>query len=259
MKELGLTHNQARVYLALIEMGPSKAEEISKLSEVTRQDIYRIMPNLQKLGFVEKTLSRPVIFKALPLEETLSTLVTQREKKTTELKKITSMMLKKHINKNSKKSYEDYHIKYIPAKGALISKTGEAMGRAKKSLYAVSSLKNVFQHRFSVRKDNKIMKNINRNIEIKFVTEKPKKPDKISKTPKNGFFSKLSNFNIRFSTDTPEVHLLIIDKREVFIRIFPKSEFSESPVLWSNNPSIVILAQSYFEKMWNKSVDPNDI
>ncbi len=84
MKNLGLTHNQARICLALIELGPSKVEEISIVSEVTRQDIYRIIPSLQALGFVETTLSKPTIFKVLSLQEPPSILVNQREKKTAE-------------------------------------------------------------------------------------------------------------------------------------------------------------------------------
>jgi sugar-specific transcriptional regulator TrmB len=50
---LGLTLCQARVYLALARSGMSTAKTISKVSKVTREDIYRIMPTLQKLGLVE--------------------------------------------------------------------------------------------------------------------------------------------------------------------------------------------------------------
>ena len=152
MKNLGLTHNQARICLALIELGPSKVEEILIVSEVTRQDIYRIIPNPQPLGFVETTLSRPMIFKALPLQETPSILVNQREKETAELKEYTSIMTKNHRNKTSKKIDQDYHTTYIPRGGARLNRTQKAIGKTKKSLHAVSSWKNFIEYMSSIKK-----------------------------------------------------------------------------------------------------------
>lgn len=255
MMDLGLTNNQARIYLALIELGPSKAEEISKFSQITRQDVYRVIPSLQKMGFIESTLSRPMILKPVPLQETLSILVKRKEKETAELREHTKIMLKNHETKTSKKFDEDHHILFIPGQKALINKTLESMKKAKKSLHAVSSSRNVFQHRFTIKKDKELMKDINRNIEIRFVTDKPENPKQKVKSARDAFFTKLLNFKIRFHKETPKAHLLIIDKKEVYIRIFPKASFSESPVIWSNNPCIITIAQSYFEKMWNESAN----
>ena len=189
LKDLGLTHNQARIYLALIELGPSKAEEVSKVTEITRQDIYRVMPNLQALGFVETTLSRPIIFKALPLQETLASLVNRREKETVELKKHTRLMLKNHRNKTSKKIDEDSLTIYIPGRGALLNRTQRAIGKAKKSLDSVSSWKNVTQHMSRIKNNPEFKKMIKDNIEIRFVTEKSKNPEPKSKSAKGFFFS----------------------------------------------------------------------
>ena len=255
LKDLGLTHNQARVYLTLVELGPSKAEEISKSSEVTRQDIYRIIPSLQLMGIVETILGRPKIFKALSLKETLSMLFSQREKETDELKKHTSILLKNHRNKNSEKSDEDIQTIYIPGKIALLKRTQNAVKKAKKSMYSISSWNNVMEHRSRFYKNPEFKEMIKKNIKICFVTDKPKQKE----IPLHIFSSsKFSNFKIRFSKDSPKAHLLIIDNKEVFIRLSEKSSFSESSSIWSNNPCIVTIAQSYFEKMWNESVNPDD-
>jgi uncharacterized protein (DUF1778 family) len=40
---LGLTERQAKVFLALLQTGSANAEEISKLSTVHRQEVYRVV------------------------------------------------------------------------------------------------------------------------------------------------------------------------------------------------------------------------
>ncbi len=108
------------------------------------------------------------------------------------------------------------------------------------------------------KKNLEFRKMIKDNIEIQFVTEKPENLKRKFKSTKDRFLPKSSNVKIRYITVPPQAHLLIIDQKEVFIRISPKSSFSESPVLRSNNPCILTIAQSYFEKMWNESVSPDD-
>ncbi|MCW4047841.1 MAG: hypothetical protein NWE99_09855 [Candidatus Bathyarchaeota archaeon] len=51
---LGLTLLQAKTYLALATLGKADVKMISKASNVARQDIYRVMPVLQKLGLGKK-------------------------------------------------------------------------------------------------------------------------------------------------------------------------------------------------------------
>jgi DNA polymerase III alpha subunit len=55
--DLGLTLLQAKIYLALSKTGKATIKTISKASNSARQDIYRIMPTLQKLGLAEKIIA----------------------------------------------------------------------------------------------------------------------------------------------------------------------------------------------------------
>ncbi|PVX26841.1 MAG: hypothetical protein CW716_05175, partial [Candidatus Bathyarchaeum sp.] len=54
---LGLTERQAKVYLALLQIGSSSAEAISKLSTVHRQEVYRLVARLQEMGLVETNIT----------------------------------------------------------------------------------------------------------------------------------------------------------------------------------------------------------
>ncbi len=51
---LGLTVNQAKVYLAILKLEKSSVSQIAKLSKVRREDVYRILPSLEILGLIER-------------------------------------------------------------------------------------------------------------------------------------------------------------------------------------------------------------
>lgn len=93
---LGLTERQAKVYLALLQMGASGAEAISKLSAVHRQEVYRVAARLQELGLVETNLTSPTHFSAIPVEEALEVMVNQKNKEFDEVRLRTKHIIKKY-------------------------------------------------------------------------------------------------------------------------------------------------------------------
>ena len=75
----GLTGNQAKVYFATARLRLASVAQISKASKVRREDVYRIMPKLEKLGLVEKLLGTPTKIRTTPVEEALSILIKHEE------------------------------------------------------------------------------------------------------------------------------------------------------------------------------------
>ena len=51
--DLGLTGAQAKIYIALLYLGPTSTKEISRASKVARPDVYRALTELQESGIVE--------------------------------------------------------------------------------------------------------------------------------------------------------------------------------------------------------------
>jgi sugar-specific transcriptional regulator TrmB len=69
LMDLGLTCSQAKAYLALTVLKKAEAKKIARVSCIARQDIYRIMPELERIGLVEKLIATPVLYGAIPLYE----------------------------------------------------------------------------------------------------------------------------------------------------------------------------------------------
>jgi len=107
---LELTFCQAKVYLALVPNGSCTAKTISRISKVTRQDIYRLMPQLQKLGLVQKTLSIPTEWKATPIDDGLAILLERKKKQLSEIQEKTTNLLsnfRKHNKRTERKEEGD--------------------------------------------------------------------------------------------------------------------------------------------------------
>ena len=51
---LGLSLNQARVYLAILKLEKTTVGQVAKFSKVRREDVYRLLPSLEKMGLIER-------------------------------------------------------------------------------------------------------------------------------------------------------------------------------------------------------------
>jgi len=79
--KFGLTPNQAKIYIYLGKYGPKSAPDVFKALQLPRTETYFILNVLESRGIVTAECSSPTKYFALPLDQTLSTLVnTEKEK-----------------------------------------------------------------------------------------------------------------------------------------------------------------------------------
>lgn len=102
LMDLGLTLLQAKTYLALSQTGKATIKTISKTAHVARQDTYRVMFTLEKLGLAEKIIATPTMYKATPIKEGYCLLLQNKTREYTELQKKTIAIIKKSHESNDK-------------------------------------------------------------------------------------------------------------------------------------------------------------
>ena len=93
LKEFGLDGDEARVYLGLLRMGPSKASEVSHFTKTDRVRGYKILENLKNQGYVTSTLSSPILFSSNDPKTTLDNIIKKRKQEITKLEKNTDKLL----------------------------------------------------------------------------------------------------------------------------------------------------------------------
>ena len=84
LKNFGFTVNQAKVYLSIVQSGATHVGRISKTTQLHRQDVYKLLPKLEKMGLITKTIDKPFMIEAIPVEKALDSLVSSERKKAQE-------------------------------------------------------------------------------------------------------------------------------------------------------------------------------
>ena len=75
--ELGLTVLQARAYVTLLQLGTARAARLAAAMEIVKPEIYRILRDLATRGLVQRNLTSPATFTAIPAEMGLNLLTRQ--------------------------------------------------------------------------------------------------------------------------------------------------------------------------------------
>ena len=247
---LGLTSCQARVFLALSRTESLTAYELSKIAKVTRQDVYRIIPTLQGIGLVEKILEKPIRFKALPMKEAMGILLNRRNRETDELeRKVTELVynVDNALEKNAALESEPQFV-IVPPTEVIIKKLQKAIRNTNKSIDITTSFRRFKFASYNLSKD--LEKALKRGAKVRAIIDKTTAEDEFNTLPAT--WSNAST-ELKYFPTSPKTVMAIYDKKEVFIFIDPSADLKESAALWSNAPSLVHMAQEYFETIWEKA------
>jgi DNA-binding MarR family transcriptional regulator len=253
LNSLGLTLNEAKVFVALSQLETSTAKTISKSSGVAREVVYQIMPRLRGKGLVEEAITSPKSFRAIHMKEAYAILLRRKREENRELCKKAREALQRHQSKTALK-VEDHEIILVPAGGPKQFRISQEYENVQKSVdltfpsgkfiqwsqhYAECGLREV----------------IKRNVKMRIITEQQllkilaAHPEIFSPI----LISKLRYINFKYVQNSPPVELMIFDKKTLFISTKEESNINKMLWLRSNNPFIVELANSYFEAMWKNS------
>jgi sugar-specific transcriptional regulator TrmB len=249
LTSLALTLVQAKVYLALVESGDVTIKEISKATGVARQDLYRITSELQKIGLVERVIATPTKFKAIELTVGISTLLNRVREKEAEIFKKAQGLSQRYKDRNTKAQSEQTIPQFImiPGKGAAIQSTIKALEKTQTSMASVVSWNKFSILMFNARKF-RLARALKRGVKIRFITEKPEDEKQMPKIVET--YRKKYSFKIRYIPAAPPAHIGLFDNKEVYINTSIKEGLAETPLLWSNSPSLIAVVQDYFETLW---------
>jgi sugar-specific transcriptional regulator TrmB len=248
LRELGLTFSQARVYIGLVRLrDPTTARELSNIINIARQDVYQIVAELQKLGLVELIIGKPEMFKAIPLQETLTILMERRNRKMNALLSEASKLLEKTPEKpEATIQQNNRQFIMIPEKEVLIHRIEKTIETAQKSIRVITPWKELTQWLLLLDKCwNQVLE---RGVSIQWITEKQVNADS---NPENiGAFLKKPRFKLKTVSNLAKKRLAIYDDKEAFIATLSKANAAESPALWTNNPAIINILTDYFDTKW---------
>ena len=252
LRELGLTFLQAKVYLALVRTSNSTIKKIAEKTNIARQEAQRVAAELQSLGLVEKLLVNPTEFKSVPVNDAVTFLLERREKASLELEQKTNMLLKNFANSEVESPDEEKTVHFVITSGkeAIIKKSRIVEDGTKESCDIINgSWKNV-GYAGSLFKEQTIQA-LERHVKIRIVAEKLPNEQSVQEIYKHSIASR--NFEIKFVSSSLPAIMGIYDKKELLVYSSPEKLVGDSPMLWTDNPSLIAAIQTYFNKLWRQA------
>jgi sugar-specific transcriptional regulator TrmB len=246
LTELGLRSNQAKIFLSLVNNSPLTVRQISKSVNVPAELIYRTMPTLEKIGLVERIITAPVGFKAIPARTAVGILLKQRKKEYTEAQKMARQLIADCAKTGKTHISSEPTLILLPLGERLENAQIQFGNRIKERFCVVTHAARV--HPKMVERFTKILR---RNIKVQVVVEEPESRDLIFESFK--MLLKNGNFECRFYPSQISAIIALSDNNEVFICERTGGGFLDSRLYWSDNYAITGIAKAYFEKLWSDS------
>jgi sugar-specific transcriptional regulator TrmB len=255
LEVLGFTLNQAKVYLAIVRAGSISVGKIAESSKLYRQDVYKILPKLEKKGVITKTLGTPIVIKAVPVKKALKTLVSNERiraleriiRMETHLEEL-SYAVNEMFEKGMEPKKEETHFSLLTQDNEINNRADLLYEKAKKECNIAASIELMtirgpnFHKRFQTATNN--------GAKVKLLIEAPRIEERIESAIER-VRPDSDNFCAKFTICKSPKPFQIIDRKEVWIATTLKSESGTPSVLWSNGINIVAAYQERFERLWS--------
>jgi sugar-specific transcriptional regulator TrmB len=109
LEKIGLSKNESKIYMALVKLGSASVNEISKIADVHRVNIYDTLERLQEKGLVASVMKSNKKYFEAASPEVIRKLAEEKEKQISEVKSMFPILMEEY--KSSKKRQEVHSFK----------------------------------------------------------------------------------------------------------------------------------------------------
>lgn len=258
LTDFGLSVNQAKVYLSIVQSASTSVNTISKTTHIYRQDIYKILPKLEEMGLVTKTVDRPVIIEAIPVEEALSYIVSMEQQKANQ--RITRLKadlkaLANAIKENQEQSetttqeQEKTQAIFLSTDRAIRNKLDVSYENARTKCDLVMNFELLMRRLPILRK--RFQKLATNKVKTRLLVDTAKSKGLVERTLEE-IMPSTGDFTVKLTAGKITVKpYLTIDRKEVHISTRKKTTSALPCILWTNSKNVISIYEENFEKAWN--------
>ena len=213
------------------------------------------LPTLQKRGLVEKIITTPATYQAIPIRDGVSLLLQRRKEEFEGLQKKTSALLEGLQETRPNESAPDDKTQFaiLYDRALLIQKFQKGNTTSTKSIDCSGTWPGVkvLISMCNCRNDH-LTKAMHRGVRIRLVTENRGDDTEVDGIIRGMIKNPL--FGVRFIPKPMPVKIVLYDGKEVNTSISTAND-TDVPSLWSNNPNFVRIMQNQFNEMWNRGTE----
>lgn len=254
----GLNKTKARIYVALNVLGAATASEIASLSKIRREEVYRILPELEETGIVTSKLDAPRRFMATDPVTSVELLV---KAKTEAMKReLDALKLKKddliyRLSNTSFGVYEENTIEALARQDNVDKRFSQMLKKAHTTMMLTTSTDELEKILVSKSKEEPF----EGQVEIRTIINKgdladhPGSTDYVDFLRRIRILSSKANCTVELRrVDKTPFKLLVVDRKEA-IWGESKSGKMNARFLWTNDPMHVGILRRAFDNLWDEA------
>jgi sugar-specific transcriptional regulator TrmB len=254
LRRLGLSKNEAKIFLYLTLSKERKASEIAKELNLHRTDTYRTLQDLEKKGLVSSVFEKPLKFIATSFDQAVGKLIEAKKLRIQRLEREKKALIdlwlslpKPEIEEQRKEVFQ-----MLEGEEQIDLKATEIIQKAKKEV-AIFISEEDWQRFYNSKFMETLERNSNKICSIKLLT---------NNSAKSHFFvEKTSLLNKRFlSTENNAIPTFVLmDKEQLILMIRKASEKTikrtsrpKIAALWTNYEAMTKALGALFTELWTR-------
>jgi sugar-specific transcriptional regulator TrmB len=253
LEKFGFTVNQAKVYLTIVQSGSTRVGRIAKSTQLHRQDIYKLLPKLEKMGLITKTIDKPFMIEAIPIEKALENLVSRERKKAHEKISHLENNLKDVVNslQDQPRVREETRFSLLTTDEAIKNRGHLTFRKLKKECLLVTNIKNI--QKSSMNYFHETLQTIaDSNAKTRLIIVTNEDEDTVKQTLEK-IALKTNQFSVKTLDKATCKNYQIVDNKEIGIATQQKTETGNSCMLWTNDRNIIDVYKENFKKAWTRA------
>jgi len=249
LRALGLSKNEAKVYIYLARSGERKASEISGVLSLHRTETYRILRDLEKRGLISSVFEKPLKFIAIPFEKALDVLIEAKKLKLNLLERKKERLI--HVWLSLPKIEVDTERKEVfqilEGEEQVSLKADEIVSRAQREILMFMMEDDIVKFYHSGFLD-RLKISSKKDVDIKFMAKCSQKA--------RFFLDKIRLGNIKYLYLNEEVlpTFIIVDDEQTLLFIRRNDGKRRIAALWTNYEVFLRVLKVLFNELWQKEV-----
>ena len=252
LESFGFTVNQAKVYLCIVQSGKTRVGKIAKTTQLHRQDIYKLLPKLEKMGLITRTIDKPFMIEAIPIEKALETLILKERKKSEERILHLENNLKEMIDSIQRQPQikEETQFSLLTTDEAIRNRRTPTFKKLEKEAQLVASLENIQTRSTNFRDFLQTIAKTEAKTKLIVVT---KEDDGAIKEAIEKIAPFAGQFTAKAIDEVTCKNYQIIDNKEIWIGTQQKTETGNPCMFCTNDQNIIEVYKENFRSAWNRA------
>jgi sugar-specific transcriptional regulator TrmB len=247
LMQLGLTRMQANIYLHLLINGKAEARIIAHWAGAPRTEVYRALNELQENGLVDRELSCPLKFAAVPPSLGLQAFIDNKRHNINQIQKRLKKFSYEFESNQEPNPEREYKITSIEGRKRIIAQIKQQHDAAKSSIDVITSMP-----RFLYIADQcmeNYSKAVERGVKYRIILGVPNDSQDLSPEMKKAHNNEKTA--IKKFVGCPPENSVIFDQDQMNFSYYPDRRIFESPLIITNHPCLVGFALNSFQRTWD--------